>query len=89
MQALRQGLFNQVMQHGEDDQEDEQNLDDSDRSLLANFLGNNARSDEETATIKLSSVNEQEQSVTELLDEDEFKKLDNVIKEGKATEEEE
>lgn len=89
LQALRHGLLSRVTQHGEDDQEDEQNADDSDRSLLASFLGNNAKSDEETATIKLSSVNERDQSLVELLDEEQFMKLDNAIKEGKATEEEE
>ena len=49
-------------------------------------------SEEETATfsrMKSSSVVEQELSNIEPFDEEEFKQLDNKVKDGKATEEEE
>ena len=52
------------------------------------MLGKTGKSDAETATFMRSIEEEQEQSLIDLFDEEEFMKLDNKIKEGEATEEE-
>ena len=57
-------------------------------SFTANLLGKTSKSDAETVTLMQSIEDEQEQSLIDLFDEEEFMELDNKIKEGEATEEE-
>ena len=58
-------------------------------SFTTTLLGKTGKSDAETATMMQSIEEEREQSFIDLFDEEEFMKLDNKIKEGEATEDEE
>ena len=91
MQVLRHGLLNLNMQRKEEEDEEEQKDDNSEMDFIATLVDNKTKPGEETKTIqqkKQSSAIEPEPSCNGEFDEEEFRKLDNKIKEGQATEEE-